>query len=632
MRNFIPNTTHASMTLRANQANSGLTVFAKQHDARSRFIHVELRDENGHIVTTGMPQLNVIHANGTRHYIGGTYNEDGLITFELTSQLLSLAGDCKCDVSIFGDSEQSSYTLYGDGTSIEFTLPIQVIQIDELTIDGLPSEEFTYDPENGLITFEEAPADGAVISVVGQGILILTSAMFTLTIGESCYSSAAIQSMDEFNTAALQIVEAKRILDEARREMSSIIDMTVGMHDLPRGSEVSIEKTVEEDEPIHFEIGIPKPYAPAIEKIEDYLYMVEYNDLDYEAGIEFCMNRYNPPAAGCSSVRFSNYYGRNYDWYYDDKASFIIKRKATQGKHASIGVAGGLITEAQASSGEYNEMYTYLPFIVVDGINDRGVVCNINVLPELDRKGTTTGTNPGKQNVPMACLVRKILDDADSADDAIYKIQHDYNIIAPSSEHISTEMHYMIADENKTYVVEFVNNVPVIIQNFVHGKEIMTNFYLDGYTGTRASLTPFAMGIERYNILSDNFTSASSVDGMLDLMRSVNYTKAYSAEEDPVWYSEFAGIYDEYGRLDKDSPPEEYAGILAYVRGLFANRTRDGKTWQTVHTSVFDIINRKIVVVSQENDSKYEFYIPKIGEAYAYIKVISDDDGDVVLG
>lgn len=358
----------------------------------------------------------------------------------------------------------------------------------------------------------------------------------------------------------------------------------------------------------------------AIQKLGDHFYYIEYEDLDYESGESYCMNRFNPAQSACSSVRIGNYYGRNYDWYYDNNASFIVARKATGGKHANIGNAGGIISDNIANDGSYNKLFDYLPFVTLDGINDCGVVCNINILPELDRKGYTTGTNPGKQDVPMACLVRRILDEADSADDAIYRIQNEYNIVAPTREGLSMEMHFMIADHLKTYVVEFVDNSPVIISSFVNDKPIMTNFYLTGYDGTRATLTPYAMGIERYNILSGGYGDVYSVGDMLDLMQKVKYSLAYSTDEDPVWYSEFSGRYQTFGDLTKDSTPEEYAPILSYVRNLFINRTRDNAdTWHSVHSVAYDIENQMMRMIPQESGVQYEFKLNKIG-ALPYIE------------
>lgn len=324
----------------------------------------------------------------------------------------------------------------------------------------------------------------------------------------------------------------------------------------------------------------------SVRKIQDYLYHIEYDYVDDEAATDFFMNRYSPSAVACSSIRKGRLYGRNYDWYYDNKASFIVSRNAVGGKFASIGIADSLIDNDVAASGVYNELYDYLLYATTDGINENGVVCNINILPAVDRKSTTTGTNPSGIDVPMACLVRRILDEAESADDAIYKIQHEYNIIAPNSDTVSTEMHFMIADAENTYVVEFIDNAPVIIDSFLNNKAIMTNFYLTGYNGSRQSLTDHAMGIERYQILSNGYNAVSNEADMKSLMESVYYTKSYSESENPIWYSEFSGVTERFGDLTKYSSPEDYAPIIEYARGLYATRQRDGQTWQTDRKSV----------------------------------------------
>mgnify|MGYP003320646798 CR=1 FL=1 len=164
----------------------------------------------------------------------------------------------------------------------------------------------------------------------------------------------------------------------------------------------------------------------------------------------------------------------------------------------------------------------------------------------------------------------------------------------------------MLADANKTAVVEFVNNEMVVIENFVDNKPILTNLYLDGYDGSRESLTDYAMGIERQAILNSNYNKANSEFGMLDLMLAVKYTKAYLSDTTPTWYSEFCGQYGEpYGNLTKDSPIEDFEPILQIVRERFRNRTRNGLTWQTVHTSVYNLEARKLYVIPQENGMQH---------------------------
>lgn len=71
-------------------------------------------------------------------------------------------------------------------------------------------------------------------------------------------------------------------------------------------------------------------------KIEDYLYSIEYNKVNYDAGAEY-LKKYKVNLGGCSSVAAGNIYGRNYDWYYDNSISFITK--VNDAPHKSIGIS-----------------------------------------------------------------------------------------------------------------------------------------------------------------------------------------------------------------------------------------------------------------------------------------------------
>lgn len=346
-----------------------------------------------------------------------------------------------------------------------------------------------------------------------------------------------------------------------------------------------------------------------LRKVCDYLYEVEYDDWDYTDAMKYFKAHKYVPAA-CSAVRNGNFFGRNFDWNYDDSAEFIVRSKSSKGRHGSIGVASSVpsLTNEVAESGVYHESYKMLPCFIRDGINDAGVVCNINVVPVGDN-GYTTGDNGDGMELCGIMLVRYILDYANSADHAIELIRG-LNLYMPHSDTLTREVHFMIADKNKTYVVEYVNNELVVIDNFVDDKPIMTNFYLAGFDGTRESLTPHAAGIERYNILHDNYDDGATKNGMIGLMQSVYYTKTYDREMSPFWYSEYYGDFGEsVGDFTIDTPDEDLDGIVDYCITDFNNRVRsDGKTWQTVHLSVFDIENKRMTVLVQESESeRYEY-------------------------
>lgn len=336
-----------------------------------------------------------------------------------------------------------------------------------------------------------------------------------------------------------------------------------------------------------------------VDEDNDYLYEITYTDWNYSE-----VNRHTHfVAGGCSSIATDNIVGRNYDWFYDDTVEFILHCEPTDGRHRSIGVASinGLTAENMTDA-NINELYDILPFATVDGINDVGVYCNINVVP-LDY-GKTTDSNPAGADLNQISMVRFVLDYADSVDDAIAKL-HTMNIYA--SAKFNEELHMMLKDNTKTVVIEFINNELKVIDEFVDNKPIMTNFHLYNWDGTNDTLELHPAGLERYDILAAGYDSIVDEDDMLALMKQVNYTQLYDTSMNPYWYSEFNGKTETFGELTKNSQPEDYADIIAYAVAHYIPGTRNGEAWQTLHTSVYNIADRTLTVLSQEGDTEYQF-------------------------
>lgn len=360
-------------------------------------------------------------------------------------------------------------------------------------------------------------------------------------------------------------------------------------------------------------------------KIANYLYKINYDNWCYDDGIDFFTSDKDVDMGGCASLTPNKWLVRNYDWKYDNNAEFVLYMKANNGKFASIGIAnGGLNGKAGLSNqiaeyGVYNDIYKVLPFKTCDGINENGVAVSVNVVP--NDKGKTIDTNPGKERMSLIMLPRFILDYAESADDAIDKIKNDISWFAPKS----TEMHFLIKDATKSFIVEFINNE---IKVYGDGQEtlpyddslsLITNFHLTDWDGTIitgfdepegidpdiTTLEPHAAGLERYAILKDfDWDGVTSAKDIGQAMKDVWFTKAYV--KDNKWYSEILGgeytVYSGYNQLD----PVLNAWALD-----FNSRSRDkGDTWQTVHTSIYDIQNKKLYVYSQERDRMYEFEFP----------------------
>lgn len=330
-------------------------------------------------------------------------------------------------------------------------------------------------------------------------------------------------------------------------------------------------------------------------KVADYLWEITVND--YASTAPECLFGKVAVDFGCSAVRNGNFYGRNLDFFVNEKAEVVIHTPARNGRHAAIGV--GLMnhmTDAQVAEGLTAEQISMLPWGMYDGINDAGLFCNMNVVDYADG-GECTGTNPGKPEVHTAFLIRELLDNCGSVDEAIAYI-NSRNIICDIVGGFN--LHFMIGDPGKNVVVEFINNEVV-----VRDHNIMTNFYVN-----MDALTPNADGVERYAILKEHYAEGGeSMEGMRKLMKRVRYSQAYDPTVVPFWKSEF----HENGRYSWDDPDEV---ILAdpNVQAQIANFAHFRETgeyilemglWFTTHNSVYDISGRKLRVTVRENYDRY---------------------------
>lgn len=388
------------------------------------------------------------------------------------------------------------------------------------------------------------------------------------------------------------------------------------------------------------ELNFLKNVSP-ITKVQDYLYEITYNSLDWEYGKNFMEKQYTDNSGGCSSVRKGNFYGRNYDWSYDECGYFVIRvNKSATTKYSSIGMTGGAfkeLTKDFIESGKYSDLYRALPFITVDGINECGLVVNSNVVPTGD-KGITTGTTPTETKEDTMCvkmLIRYMLDNFATAEEAVDYVQKHISVYAPNKENgLKQELHLMVADKNKTYVIEFIDNRMVVSDmNVVYGgRTYMTNFYLNGTSVDSQNhinlntVTDYGAGLERYNIISDGIDNVVDLESMTSLMYSLYYTNTYLPLTNPVWRTEFV---DKEKGLKVTSPSQDFDPYINAARQAYTIRTRNGLLWQTCHSAVYDIESCQLnLLVQEENreNQKHYTYIPwkaetnnlKPGEVYTW--------------
>ncbi len=338
-------------------------------------------------------------------------------------------------------------------------------------------------------------------------------------------------------------------------------------------------------------------------KLANYLYEITYKD--YVVDTELKTIETARPF-GCSSVRNGNYYGRNFDYIFNDTPEFVVRVEAKENRHASIGIAThfGLI-ESKMSS--YKDELALIPNLTLDGINDAGVICSHNVVKiEEDNLGPIH-TNEGKELLHMMFIPRFVLDNASSVDEAVSLLgQRDIYGDLEGKEYL----HIMIADSEKTCIVEFYQGEMIVKydDNINDATDsIMTNFYLN-----LPEINEHAQGVERYDILKENYDEGTSVVGMQTLMQRVAYSKAYGLATTNPWYSE---TLDQTTLKDEARIKERYDEISeALFTSYWDARVKDKRAdanpafWITVHNSTYDMENKKLSLFIQEDYEKhYDF-------------------------
>ncbi len=365
-------------------------------------------------------------------------------------------------------------------------------------------------------------------------------------------------------------------------------------------------------------------------KIASNLYEVTCNEYDYDYLFENGVGN-RDFLGGCSAIRIGDYLGRNFDFVAGDAAEIVVKTPASKDHYASIAITGGLmwLTSEFMDKGLDKDAKKLIPILLLDGINEKGVVVEINCVNASDVGGITQHTNIGKKQVPQLAVVRYLLDKASSADEAI-EIMKSIDIV--NSRDVmglvgyGLEIHFLIADKDKTYVVEFNNTKKdgeklIVLEN----GNILTNFYLHMSDVENNVFTDHSTGVERYRKLKDNKDSVNSLETMKELMQSIRYSNGYKLTEE---YSPGEN-YDNPYTCFSDHPllgEEEinYGNYKNHVPELLEAMEKEGKEvanilkdpklvnpnnlWVTSHNSVYDIKSKTMSIAVYERYEKYYDY------------------------
>ena len=311
----------------------------------------------------------------------------------------------------------------------------------------------------------------------------------------------------------------------------------------------------------------------AARPLPKYLHALDFDDSYPDAAAEYYRSRGDGKTdGGCSAVRDGGFLCRNFDFPFDDRAEFVVKMSAGPGRFASVGVAqaGTNLTEAIVTSGKPSRCYKWLPGATVDGINEHGVVCEINVVD------TEPPRLSGGDIHPLGA-VRWALDNGTSAEMVATSLAA--RIMWPSGWR--QNFHWMVADEGATYIVENGN------YSNVTGRAVMTNFRLNPWDDG-------GEGHERYDALMGGANITSQ-------WWTLTYTvSGYRASDLPgITGEDLANLFNYWENNPRESHRGEDVGGQPW--------------WQTVHTSIYDLTNRTLRVAVQETDDWYTFAVPVAG-------------------
>lgn len=320
-----------------------------------------------------------------------------------------------------------------------------------------------------------------------------------------------------------------------------------------------------------------------------YLHYIPFDDT-YPADAAWLYAQLGPSDIGrCSAVRRGGKLWRNYDWTFDDAAEFVVKMSGNATRFASVGVAsvGSRLTENDVMSAVNSRYYKCLPGMTLDGINEKGVVCEINV----DGGPKTGWHGTGANALHILAAVRWVLDHGETAAQAAEHLAE--NVIQPQGE---MNFHFMVADATSTYIVE--NGKYALVAS--GDSPVLTNFRVlkqdeddpPIYAPEDAWETFHAgSGYERYELLRDG-----------NPITDANFTNAYQSGND--WDSDF------------ESAAQHADAILQWAEQGTDKEAHRGKTsesglpwWQSVHTTEYDFAAKTMRVAVQEVDDWYTFAV-----------------------
>lgn len=268
-------------------------------------------------------------------------------------------------------------------------------------------------------------------------------------------------------------------------------------------------------------------------------------------------------------------FGRNYDL--SKTNTCIVFTEATEGRHATISTVDlqflGMDVD-QDVEGLMNKVTCLAaPYAPLDGVNDAGVSCGIFMSYQGGETIVPTDLNTDKPDITSTTLLRLILDYADNVEEAV-EIASTYDL----HDSAATSYHYMVADATGASVIlEWVNGTDATDLDGSARQLVVTYNDDDTHIGQEESQSDFQW-ITDFIIQPDYYDDPADQKG-LD-----RYQKLYEQ------LSQTEGIV-----ADEEAAME----ILASVGRR--NWSNDDKNTCTVHSAVYNLTDKSVLWVSNEN-------------------------------
>lgn len=308
---------------------------------------------------------------------------------------------------------------------------------------------------------------------------------------------------------------------------------------------VSLTSRLSEVNPLH-------PYL-SIERLRRYLYKMTFDNLPEDSGMGI------QAFGACSSYVENGKLYRNLDFNYDNAASFILRTRNFEAMSFVTGLNDGELND---------ELIAQLPYRLVDGRNNDGIMVSVHVLFNDWRWSGCGGRIIPLTRLPFLILSRVksmatiesdldgVLDNLSSTtglDAAGYLLQclvtdgtTTYAVIPPDE------------DGSSYALVDATSNPKMSNFRYVNRSEV-SRYDMD--------IQARPTGVERFNMMPCS-------------LADLRFTAAY---ESPDRLSEFIGLRG----TSKDSTDEELEAIYNDAHALYLDRQRDGRTWQTMHSVVY---------------------------------------------